>query len=44
VRETQYPTYIHLGQWYQPIAVRKNISGVLATPVSAFWNISKSTE
>jgi peptide/nickel transport system substrate-binding protein len=42
VRETQYPTYIHLGQWYQPIAVRKNVSGVLATPVSAFWNISKS--
>jgi peptide/nickel transport system substrate-binding protein len=41
-REITYPTYIPLGQWYQPIAVRKNIDGVLGTPVSAFWNISKS--
>jgi peptide/nickel transport system substrate-binding protein len=42
VRQVTYPTYVPLGQWYQPIAVRKNISGVLATTVSAFWNISKT--
>ena len=27
---TQYPTHIHLGQWYQPGAARKNVSGVVA--------------
>jgi peptide/nickel transport system substrate-binding protein len=41
-REIVYPTYIPLGQWYQPIAVRKNIEGVLHTTVSAFWNIRKT--
>jgi peptide/nickel transport system substrate-binding protein len=25
VRETQYPTRMWLGQWYGPVAVRKNV-------------------
>jgi peptide/nickel transport system substrate-binding protein len=41
VRVTQYPTHIHLGQWYQPAAVRKNVDGLLPAPVPVFWNIQK---
>ena len=28
VRWTQYPTHVHLGQWYQPGASRKNVDGL----------------
>ncbi len=42
VRWTQYPTHIHLGQWYQPGAARKNIDGIVVAPASVFWNISKT--
>jgi len=41
VRLTQYPTHIPLGQWYQPIAARKNVEGILTAPVAVFWNIEK---
>jgi peptide/nickel transport system substrate-binding protein len=41
VRLTQYPTHIHLGQWYQPIAVRKNVDGIMPAPVPVFWNVEK---
>jgi peptide/nickel transport system substrate-binding protein len=41
VRETQYPTHVWLGQWYQPAAVRKNVDGMIAAPVTIFWNIEK---
>jgi peptide/nickel transport system substrate-binding protein len=41
VRNTQVTTHIHLGQWYYPTAVRKNVSGVLIAPVPVFWNIEK---
>jgi peptide/nickel transport system substrate-binding protein len=41
VRVTQYPTHIHLGQWYQPVAVRKNVEGMIEAPVSVFWNVEK---
>jgi peptide/nickel transport system substrate-binding protein len=41
VRVTQYPTHIHLGQWYQPVAVRKNVDGMIEAPVSVFWNVQK---
>jgi peptide/nickel transport system substrate-binding protein len=41
VRETQYPTHVWLGQWYQPAAVRKNVSGMMVAPVTVFWNIEK---
>ena len=41
VRETQYPTHVWLGQWYQPAAVRKNVDGMMVAPVTVFWNIEK---
>ena len=41
VRVTQYPTHIHLGQWTQPGAARRNIDGFVAAPVTVLWNIEK---
>jgi peptide/nickel transport system substrate-binding protein len=41
VRVTQYPTHIHLGQWYGPVAIRKNIGGVVEAPAAVFWNVEK---
>jgi peptide/nickel transport system substrate-binding protein len=41
VRWAQNPGHIHLGQWYQPAAMRKNVDGVVTAPVTVFWNISK---
>jgi peptide/nickel transport system substrate-binding protein len=40
-RWTQYPTHVHLGQWYQPAAVRSNVDGNMVAPVTVFWNVSK---
>jgi peptide/nickel transport system substrate-binding protein len=42
LREVDYPTYINLGQWTQPFAMRKNIEGMLAAPVTIFWNVDKA--
>nr|WP_158818250.1 ABC transporter substrate-binding protein [Methylocapsa sp. S129] len=42
VREAEYPTYINIGQWYQPYAMRKTITGVIAAPVAVFWNVEKA--
>jgi peptide/nickel transport system substrate-binding protein len=42
VRETQYPTHVWLGQWYQPVAVRKNVDGMIVAPVPVFWNVVKT--
>jgi peptide/nickel transport system substrate-binding protein len=39
VRVTQYPTHIHLGQWYGAAAVRKNVDGMIEAPVTVFWNV-----
>ncbi len=41
VRNLEVTTHIHLGQWYQPVATRKTIAGVLIAPVPVFWNIEK---
>jgi peptide/nickel transport system substrate-binding protein len=41
VRATQYPTHIPLGQWFQPMAMRKNVDGMLQAPVTVFWNVEK---
>ena len=41
VRVTHYPTHIHLGQWYQPAAMRKSVDGNVAAPVTVFWNVDK---
>ena len=34
--------YVPLGQFFQPIAVRDNVSGVLSSPFPIFWNVKKS--
>ena len=39
MRLTQYPTHIPLGLWYQPVAVRKNVQGMMEAPVTVFWNV-----
>ena len=35
------PTHVNLGQWYQPMALRSNVDGMLVAPVPVFWNITK---
>ncbi len=40
-RWVEYPTHVHLGQWYSPIAVRKNVEGNMLAPVTVFWNVTK---
>ena len=36
-------THVHLGQWYKPIASRKDkVNGWLDAPVPFFWNVKKS--
>jgi peptide/nickel transport system substrate-binding protein len=42
MRVAEYPTHIHLGQWYQPFALGKNISGAPESPVSVFWGFKKN--
>ena len=37
-RLVQYPTHIPLGQWYGAVAMRNNVSGIVAAPVTVFWN------
>ena len=32
VRDTEVTTHLYLGQWYQPGASRKNVSGYLTAP------------
>jgi len=41
MRVSESPTHIHLGQWYQPHALRSNISGAPASPVPVFWGYTK---
>jgi peptide/nickel transport system substrate-binding protein len=31
--------FVNYGQWYQPVAWRKGLTGVLLAPVPFFWNI-----
>jgi peptide/nickel transport system substrate-binding protein len=42
VRALEVGTHAYLGQWYQPMAYRDTVSGVVHSPVPLFWNISKS--
>ncbi len=39
-RVAEYPTHVHLGQWYNSGALRKNVEGVVAAPAPVLWNIS----
>jgi len=41
VRVSESPTHAFLGEWYAPVALRKNITGNLESPVTIFWNIEK---
>ncbi len=36
-----YPTHVHLGQWYSPFALRTSVEGNMLAPVPVFWNVSK---
>jgi peptide/nickel transport system substrate-binding protein len=40
-RALDYPTYVQLGQFTVPTAVRNNVSGLLTAPAITFWNIEK---
>ena len=42
VEALQEVPYIPLGQFFQPIAVRDNVTGVLSSPFPIFWNVKKS--
>jgi peptide/nickel transport system substrate-binding protein len=37
----EHPTFAHLGQWYQPIALRAEIEGMMVAPAAVFWNMSR---
>jgi peptide/nickel transport system substrate-binding protein len=39
LRAVEYPTHLQLGQYTQPVAFRKGVTGILAAPSIAFWNI-----
>ena len=39
-RVAEYPTHVHLGQWYSLGALRKGVEGVVAAPAPVLWNIS----
>jgi len=41
LRYLEVPTHIHLGQWYKPVALRRNVDGLVIGPVVVFWNIEK---
>jgi peptide/nickel transport system substrate-binding protein len=41
MRAQQYPTYVQLGQFTQPTAMRSNVSGFLTAPAITFWNVEK---
>jgi peptide/nickel transport system substrate-binding protein len=41
VRVSESPTHAFLGQWYAPVALRRNVTGNLESPVTIFWNIEK---
>jgi peptide/nickel transport system substrate-binding protein len=40
-RALEVGTHAYVGQWYQPLAFRNALSGVLEGPVPFFWNIEK---
>lgn len=39
-RVVEYPTHVHLGQWYGPGAARKSVQGIVPAPVPVLWNVS----
>jgi peptide/nickel transport system substrate-binding protein len=43
VRDTQVTTHVFLGQWQQPAATRKGVTGIPISPVPVFWNVEKKS-
>ncbi len=41
IRALQSVLYVTYGQYFQPIAVRSNVQGVLKTGHPVYWNIEK---
>jgi peptide/nickel transport system substrate-binding protein len=41
VRVSENPTHAFVGQWYTPVAMRKNVDGMLESAVTIFWNVEK---
>jgi peptide/nickel transport system substrate-binding protein len=41
VRASEYPTHIHLGQYLQPTAYRKSLTGLLVASNLVLWNVAK---
>jgi peptide/nickel transport system substrate-binding protein len=41
-RALEVGTHGYVGQWYQPLAYRDTVSGVLQGPAPFFWNVAKS--
>jgi peptide/nickel transport system substrate-binding protein len=39
-RVAEYPTHVHLGQWYSLGALRKGVEGAVAAPAPVLWNIT----
>jgi peptide/nickel transport system substrate-binding protein len=39
-RVAEYPTHVHLGQWYNYGAQRNNVKGIVAAPAPVLWNIT----
>jgi len=37
----EYPTHIHVGQYFQPVALGKGWTGFLTGPAPVFWNLEK---
>ncbi len=42
VRDTQVTTHIPLGEYVSPAALRKNVTGLLVSPATVFWNVDKN--
>ncbi|TAJ85871.1 ABC transporter substrate-binding protein [Reyranella sp.] len=42
VRESEYPTLAHLGQFNIPVAKRTTVTGNLISPAPVFWNVRKA--
>jgi peptide/nickel transport system substrate-binding protein len=40
-RWVEYPTHVHLGQWYSPFALSVKVEGNLVAPVPVFWSVTK---
>ncbi|MGI9525187.1 MAG: ABC transporter substrate-binding protein [Hyphomicrobiaceae bacterium] len=40
-RWVEYPTHIHLGQWYNMGFHRKDISGIIPAGIPVLWNVEK---